>query len=111
MKYLFIAITSFVFLVSCNPKTTEIIEVSSTPNDNSNTGDIPKVDIAEGKVVFLTSCIDCHYGRTTANAQSVVDSYTKEQWDEILPEMIDKAELDEEKSRQVGAYIYWEIEN
>lgn len=108
MKYLFIALTAAGFLVACNPKTAEIVEVTETATD----GDMPKADIGEGKVVFLTKCIGCHSsyapGPTSALA---VDNFSKEQYDAILPKMIINAELNEEQARQVSAYIYWEIEN
>ncbi len=113
MKFLIIALSILGLLAACSPKTTEIIEASNSAevDESSPDGSIPKADIGEGKLVFLTDCIDCHYGRSVDNAQSVIDSYSKAQWDEILPKMIKKAELDEVKARQVSAYVYWEIEN
>lgn len=113
MKYLFIAFTAVAFLVACSPKTAEIIEVTETAEETttSTEGDMPKADIGEGKVVFMKNCIDCHYGRSIDNVQETVDRFTKEQWANILPKMLIEAKLDEEKSRQVAAYIAWEIEN
>lgn len=113
MKYLLVVLTVTSFLVSCNPKTSEIIEVAETVEEaeTSTTGGMPKSDIGEGKVVFLTNCIDCHYGRSANRVPELVDSYTKEQWANILPKMVIQAELNDEKSRQIAAYIAWELEN
>ena len=62
MKYLFLAFTAAALLVACNPKTAEIIEVTETTEETatSTEGDMPKADIGEGKVVFLTKCTRCH---------------------------------------------------
>jgi mono/diheme cytochrome c family protein len=65
---------------------------------------MPKADIGEGKVIFLRDCGKCHYGKN-------IESYTKEQWANILPRMTKKAELDETETRQITAYIAWELEN
>lgn len=111
MKYLFLTFVAVGLLVACTPKTTEIIEVVEVTTETTETGgDMPKADIAEGKVVFLENCIGCHsYGGPTS-AESI-DKYSKERMDEVLPAMIENAELNEEKSRQVRAYIAWELEN
>ncbi len=111
MKYLFVTFVTVGFLVACAPKTTEIIEVVETTTETTETdGEMPKADIAEGKVVFLTNCIGCHaYGGPTS--AEGIDKYSKERIDKVLPAMIENAELNDEQARQVAAYIYWEIEN
>lgn len=111
MKYLFIPFVTVTLLVACTPKTTEIIEiVEETTETTESIGEMPKADIAEGKVVFLNSCVGCHYGVGPASAESI-DEYSKEKFDAVLPDMIKAAELNEEQARQVRAYIYWELEN
>lgn len=115
MKYLFIALTAAAFLVACNPKTTEIIQVTETVEETSSStdSDMPKADIGEGKVVFLTKCTECHksdYINGPVNALGI-DNYSKERIEAILPKMLKNAELNEEESRQVSAYLFWEIEN
>ena len=111
MKYLFIAITTAAFLVACSPKTAEIIEVTEE-TATSNEGDMPKADIGEGKVVFLSKCTQCHgsyaNGPKTPNE---INNFSKERIEEALPRMIKNAELNKEQSRQVSAYLYWKIEN
>lgn len=113
MKYLLFTFSTVGFLIACSPKTTEIITDVQTEEVDVTSSDpnMPKSDIGEGKVVFLENCISCHYGRSTENVPALVDSYSKEEWSTILPKMIQQAELDDEKSRQVSAYIYWELEN
>lgn len=112
MKYLFIAFTAAGFLIGCSPKTTEVIEVVEEESEVESVidGDMPKADIGEGKVVFLKNCIGCHYGNGPSSVESI-HNYSKAQYDAVLPKMIENAELDLEKSRQVTAYLYWELEN
>ncbi len=112
MKYLFIAFTAAAFLVACSPKTAEIIEVTETAEETatSTDGDMPKADIGEGKVVFLTKCTKCHYGNGPSSPETI-DNYSKKQFEAILPKMIKNAELNEEQARQVSAYLFWELEN
>lgn len=109
MKYLLFAFATVAFLIACSPKTTEIVEAEESTTTTDET--MPKADIAEGKVVFLQNCIDCHYGRSTDNLPGLIDSYSKAEWAQILPRMIKQAELDDEKTRQVTAYIHWELDN
>jgi cytochrome c5 len=61
-------------------------------------------DVGEGKVIYMRDCTRCH-------DQKTVEAYTKAQWSNILPRMIVKAQLNETESRQVTAYVEWEIEN
>lgn len=112
MKYLLIAFTAAGFLIACSPKTTEIITVEETVEETTTTtdSDMPTSDIGEGKVVFLENCIGCHYGKGP-NSASDLDNYSKAKIDAVLPKMLKNAELNAEKSRQVSAYIHWEIEN
>lgn len=112
MKYLFIVFAAATFLVACSPKTTEIVKVTQTEEETatSTDGDMPKADIGEGKVVFLTKCLSCHYGNGPTSAEEI-DNYSKERIETILPKMIKNAELSEDESRQVSAYLFWEIEN
>lgn len=112
MKYLLIAFTAAGFLIACSPKTTEIITVEESVEETTTTtdGDMPKADIGEGKVVFLENCIGCHYGKGPNSAEDL-DKYSPTKIASILPKMIKNAELNDEQSRQVTAYIEWEIAN
>ena len=112
MKYLVIVFAALGFLVSCTPKTSEVVEVVETTEEEVTLtdGDMPKADIGEGKVVFLKNCTGCHYGNGPSSPESI-HNYTKEQYDAILPKMFENAELNADQSRQVAAYIYWELEN
>ena len=114
MKYLFIAFTAAAFLVACSPKTVEIIEVTETSEETatSNDGDMPKADIGEGKVVFMTKCMGCHGGYAPGpTTVAAIDDFSKERYEAALPRMIKNAELNKEEARQVSAYLFWEIEN
>ena len=112
MKYLVFAFAAAGFLVACSPKTTEVVDNVETAEEEvtSTDGDMPKADIGEGKVVFLKSCIGCHYGTGPSDVQSI-HNFTKAEYEAILPSMFKNAALNEEQSRQVSAYIYWELEN
>lgn len=102
MKYLFptLFIASVGVLIGCAPQTTEAV----TSDVEETTEEMPKAAIGEGKVIYLDDCSKCH-------GTKVVEDYTKEQWDKILPNMIKKAELDATQGAQVSAYVYWELEN
>ena len=112
MKYLVIAFAAAGFLIACTPKTSEIVEVVESTEEEVTTtdGDMPKADIGEGKVVFLNNCTGCHYGNGPSSPETIQD-FTKAQYTAILPKMFENAELNEEQSRQVSAYIYWQLEN
>ena len=97
MKKILFVFGVTIAVISCTPRNTEIIE------DVTDTT-MPKTAIAEGKVVYMKKCAACHDLKT-------VDNYTSAQWSGILPKMIDKAELNEEESSQVSAYVKWELEN
>lgn len=108
MKYLLIPLLAAGFLIACSPKTTEVVAVEE--GTTSTNDDMPKADIGEGKVVFLKSCTGCHYGNGPSSPETI-QNYTKEQYEAILPKMFENAELNEDQSRQVSAYIYWKLEN
>ena len=57
------------------------------------------VDLASvGKTVYTTRCNRCHGLKNTEN-------YTEQQWTGILKNMIPKARLNEDESKQVTAYV------
>ena len=112
MKHLLFVFAAAGFLVACTPKTSELVEVVETTEEaeTSTDGDMPKADIGEGKVVFLNNCTGCHNGNGPSSPESI-HNYTKAQYQAILPKMFENAELNADQSRQVSAYIYWELEN
>ena len=104
MKYLFFLI--FVAsIVACTPKTAEIITpIETENNETANDQGMPKHPIGEGKMVYLNKCSNCHYGKK-------IEDYTANQWEKILPQMIENANLNEEEATNVRAYIEWELTN
>ena len=58
----------------------------------------------QGKTLYSQKCGKCHDLKS-------VDSYTEEQWSNILPKMGVKAKLTDEEYAQVNAYVLWELEN
>ncbi len=91
-NFLFLFIATAV-LVACSPKVTE-----------TETADAMSAEAATGKSVFSQKCKKCH-------DLPVVDSYSKEKWDKILPVMSEKAKLIESERGQVEVYINWELEH
>ncbi len=83
-----------------------VVESCKTPSEITPTDPegMMKADIGEGKVIYMRDCTRCH-------DQKKVEDFTSEQWSNILPRMVKKAQLDETKSRQVTAYVEWELEN
>ena len=76
----------------------------NTPKIAPDESGMIKADIGEGKVVYMRDCTRCH-------EQKKVESFTSTQWSNILPRMIVKANLNDTESRQVKAYVEWELEN
>lgn len=76
-------------------------EISATPTDENG---MIKADVGEGKVIYMRDCTRCH-------EQKKVEDFTSAQWANILPRMIVQAQLNDTESRQVKAYVEWEIEN
>ena len=99
-KYLFIfSITAGI--VACAPKITETIQ------ENIPTTEIPpetslSEDAIEGKQIYAKKCSSCH-------EMKVIDDYTKKQWEGILPDMSEKAKLNEIQTRQVASFVNWEL--
>lgn len=61
-------------------------------------------DVGEGKVIYMRDCTRCH-------EQKKVEEFSPVQWANILPRMIIQAQLNDTESRQVKAYVEWELEN
>jgi cytochrome c2 len=84
-----------------------VIAAQSCRNTSEITTDengLAKTDIGEGKVVFMRDCTRCH-------GEKKVENFTSAQWSNILPRMIIQAELNDDESRQVKAYVEWELDN
>ena len=63
-----------------------------------------EAQLNQGKELYSTRCTECHDAK-------VIDNFTKEQWNVILPKMSKKAKLSGEDNALVHAYVYWEIDN
>ena len=116
MKYLLIAAIGFGTLIACAPQTTEAITTDvdtdeQTNETNATPASLNDADIADATELFTNNCISCHYGRSSDDIPGLIDRYSKDRWDVILPKMIDKAELNESDSEKITKYVYWEIAN
>lgn len=97
MKYILqLFILSLIIVTSQSCKSTA--EIAADENG------MIKTDIGEGKVIFMRDCTRCHELKE-------VKSFTTTQWSNILPRMIIQARLNDTESRQVTAYIEWELDN
>ncbi|MFT5860624.1 MAG: hypothetical protein ACI865_002737 [Flavobacteriaceae bacterium] len=103
MKYILITFSAIALLYSCAPKVAEVVEISEGTTEASTGLSDPQ--IAGGKVIWENDCTVCHYGK------KVITDYTKEQWRGILPKMVINAKLDEAKTTEIHAYVYWVLEN
>lgn len=84
-----------------------VVAISSCKTSSKlseNTEGIMSADVGEGKVIYMRDCSRCH-------EQKKVEDYTEAQWNNILPRMVIKAQLDETQGRQVKAYVDWKLEN
>ncbi|PHR22560.1 MAG: hypothetical protein COA38_17830 [Fluviicola sp.] len=95
------------FLLQLSAMTLLVVAMQSCKNTSeisiAKNGMI-KTDIGEGKVVFMRDCTRCH-------GKKKVENFTTAQWSNILPRMIIKAQLNDNESRQVKAYVEWELDN
>ena len=98
MKHLifFLGIVALAVTSQACKNTSEI-----TPTDENG---MIKSDVGEGKVIFLRDCARCH-------EQKKVEDFTSAQWANILPRMSIQAQLNDTETRQVKAYVEWELEN
>ena len=83
-------------VVACNPKVGEVVVEDKTSE--------AAAPYAAGKTLYESKCIKCH-------GLKPVNDFSKEQWDKILPAMMDKAKLTSEEKVQVNDYVYWKIAN
>ena len=102
MKKLFVlaALVSFVFACSRQSIPAEEIIISNKKEEKTTGKNVTagNNEVAAGKTVYTTRCGRCHSLKT-------VDQYTPEQWENILKAMIPKANLTEQESKAVNAYI------
>lgn len=115
MKYLFFITLAVGTLIACAPKTTEALVTDNETPETASSNEVPttfnEADVNAGKDLFAEKCISCHYGRSANNIPGLVDRFSKERWDQILPKMIENAQLNPEETNQIRQYIYWEISN
>lgn len=88
-----------VVLVACAPKVVETVTPSAEATNEM--GAMPSEAIS-GKQIFGNKCTGCHEAKT-------IKSYSQLKWASILPDMIERAELNESEGRQVTAYVNWEL--
>ncbi|NVK63689.1 MAG: hypothetical protein HWE22_03840 [Flavobacteriales bacterium] len=83
-----------------------IIAFSSckTSSKISESEGLMSADVGEGKVIYMRDCTRCH-------EEKKIENYTQAQWDNILPRMVIKAQLDDTQRRQVKAFVNWKLEN
>ena len=104
MKYILITYSVIALLYSCSPKVVEVVPVTEEITDEALIG-LSDPQIAAGKVIWENDCTRCH------NGQKVITHYTEDQWKGILPKMVIKARLDDERAAEIHAYVHWKLEN
>lgn len=108
MKNGLIVLVALTVLVACAPKVVETVTTTEPSGNETNTDILSPVtmseDAAAGEVLYNAKCTKCHGAK-------IVDNYTKERWDVVLPKMIDKAKLNETDAAKVSAFVEWELNN
>lgn len=88
------------FFTSCSPKTVEPVTDSNETVEVAMTA----ADITNAKTVFETNCQKCH-------ALKVIDDYSQEKWNKVLPSMAKKANLTASDTELLARYIHQELQN
>lgn len=87
-----------VFMAQCTAKKT----TTTTKSPEEVVAEVKKnftdADMEEGKVIFQSSCKKCHPIKEP-------ETRTVEKWERVLPRMSKKANLDNEQSNKVRAYV------
>jgi len=96
-KISFLAVL-LVVMVACSPKTTEAIEVVEVEETVPDA--FPSAEVAEGSQLYTDNCGKCHKFK-------VMSDYTQEQWKVIVPDMAEKAKLDETQENKILQYVLW----
>lgn len=60
---------------------------------------VGQAELAHGRDVYLRHCGACH-------ALQPLDRYSLEQWEEIMPDMVEESKLTGQSARHVTAYVY-----
>lgn len=92
MKTFFYLCFISIFIVGCNPKTSEILidkpVMEVTPMD----------EVSEGSQLFETNCVRCHKLKNPSD-------YTAEEWKDIVPRMAVKAKIDSYTENKILEYV------
>ena len=94
MKKGLIAFSILLFTASCSDKTTPTVEEVK----------LPTAELQSGKTIYEKKCHRCH-------KLKVIDNYSAEQWNNILPDMAKKSRLSEGDEALVKGYVIWELAN
>jgi len=92
-----------VIFVACSPK---IVETVTVVDPLAPTGEVGSMssEVINGKHIFENKCNRCHDLKT-------IKSYSRTQWETILPKMIEYAKLKTEERVQITAYVNWKLES
>ena len=97
MKKGLIAFSLILLTASCSDKT------AGTVAENAAEA-LPTAELTQGKAIFEKKCHRCH-------KLKVIDNYSAEAWNNILPDMSKKAHLAPENQALLKGYITWELAN
>ena len=100
MKKQFSLLALLTIIVSCSPKTAEVITIPLTVEHAASM----TAEVNSGKILFDSKCHKCHKLKT-------IDDYSTEEWNVILPKMAKKANLDSADESLIHQYVTWELQN
>ncbi len=96
MKKGIIAFSILLLATSCSDKTAgTVAEVEAA---------LPTAELTQGKAIYEKKCHRCH-------KLKVIDNYSAEAWNNILPAMAKKAKLEATDEALVKGYVTWELAN
>jgi hypothetical protein len=71
------------------------------PNKKNHQPPMSKSAIV-GKIIFDKRCIECHKPK-------IIDAYTLQKWDRILPRMSRKAKLNDQEYTELQSFIHYKL--
>ena len=99
MQKILFTLSIAIIAVSCSPKTSgSVVPVVKEE------AMLPTIELKQGKSIYDSKCSQCH-------APMVIEEYSQEQWNKILPDMSIRAELSAEDATLVQAYVSWNLNN
>ncbi len=93
-----ILLTSTIFMTACSSSKKTSSEPVTRKKNEIEVRHYSAAELEEGKTIWQSSCDRCH-------KLYKPESYTKTQWEKILPRMVKRSKLDMEQGGKVRGYL------